>query len=323
MKGLVIIVTDDEYKKIRKNAMEFRESVGDVECVKMNRDGTVKTSRIAAVVVTFNRKEMLIENIRMLLSQTAKVDSIIVVDNHSTDGTYQEVCDVFCTDISKIDYYYLNQNLGGAGGFEFGVRTAFYYGYDLIWLMDDDGHPIDTDTLQHIINKIYSLGLGHKLFVLNSLVLADESHVSFSNLGTRDLKMLENEFKNGILHDDDKMLVLPFNGTMISKELVQEIGFPNADLVINGDEWDYINRAKRAGAYIATVTDSLYYHPSAPNGVKVLGEETPIFLAKWKYYYYCRNYVYRIRWGGGGEESGCKHFESNQAFDKKYNRDYV
>ena len=42
---------------------------------------------LAAVIVTFNRKELLSENIRMLLKQTRPFDKIFVVDNCSTDGT--------------------------------------------------------------------------------------------------------------------------------------------------------------------------------------------------------------------------------------------
>ena len=42
---------------------------------------------LAAVIVTFNRKNLLGENIRMLLKQTRPFDKIFVVDNCSTDGT--------------------------------------------------------------------------------------------------------------------------------------------------------------------------------------------------------------------------------------------
>ena len=46
---------------------------------------------IAAVVVTFNRKDLLKENIKMLLVQDEYIDRIIIVDNHSTDGTQEEI----------------------------------------------------------------------------------------------------------------------------------------------------------------------------------------------------------------------------------------
>lgn len=41
-------------------------------------------------------------------------------------------------DQKTIFYFNTGRNLGGAGGFNFGVRKAYEAGYDYIWLMDDD-----------------------------------------------------------------------------------------------------------------------------------------------------------------------------------------
>lgn len=44
---------------------------------------------IVAVIVTYNRKELLVQNIDMLFAQTHMVNRIIVGYNCSTDGTYE------------------------------------------------------------------------------------------------------------------------------------------------------------------------------------------------------------------------------------------
>ena len=44
-------------------------------------------SKITAVVVTYNRRELLIRCIEHLRKQTVKLDNIIVINNGSTDGT--------------------------------------------------------------------------------------------------------------------------------------------------------------------------------------------------------------------------------------------
>ena len=44
---------------------------------------------IAAVVVTYNRKELLMECLDALKKQTCKIEKIIVIDNNSNDGTYE------------------------------------------------------------------------------------------------------------------------------------------------------------------------------------------------------------------------------------------
>ncbi len=43
--------------------------------------------KVAAVIVTFNRKEMLIRNLECILNQSRTLDKIYVIDNASTDGT--------------------------------------------------------------------------------------------------------------------------------------------------------------------------------------------------------------------------------------------
>ena len=51
--------------------------------------GDKRKNTICAVVVTYNRKKLLGECLDALLHQTRPLDSIIVIDNASTDGTYE------------------------------------------------------------------------------------------------------------------------------------------------------------------------------------------------------------------------------------------
>jgi rhamnopyranosyl-N-acetylglucosaminyl-diphospho-decaprenol beta-1,3/1,4-galactofuranosyltransferase len=50
-----------------------------------------KHETVAAVVVTYNRKELLRQCLGGILAQTRPVDAIYVVDNASTDGTDQMI----------------------------------------------------------------------------------------------------------------------------------------------------------------------------------------------------------------------------------------
>lgn len=84
--------------------------------------------KVVAVVVTYNRKKLLEENIKALLEQEDKDFDILIVDNSSTDGT-QEMVEKYKTD--KLKYINTGKNLGGAGGFNFGVRQAIKQGYRL------------------------------------------------------------------------------------------------------------------------------------------------------------------------------------------------
>jgi len=118
---------------------------------------------VCAVVVTYNRKELLVECLDALLKQTRPLDAIYIIDNASTDKTPEllkekgyiqefppkELTEPWEREFSanaktnekaptKIHYVRMYENTGGAGGFYEGVKRGYERGYDWLWLMDDD-----------------------------------------------------------------------------------------------------------------------------------------------------------------------------------------
>jgi rhamnopyranosyl-N-acetylglucosaminyl-diphospho-decaprenol beta-1,3/1,4-galactofuranosyltransferase len=57
-------------------------------------------------------------------------------------------------------------------------------------------------------------------------------------------------------------IVIPFNGVLVTRELVERIGLPRAEYFIWGDDHEYRLRAEAAGARIATVVGAQVRHPS-------------------------------------------------------------
>ncbi|TDC51029.1 glycosyltransferase [Actinomadura sp. KC345] len=92
---------------------------------------------VAAVVVTYNRRELLDEALTALGAQTRVPDRIVVVDNASADGTAEMVRGRF----PDADLLTLPRNVGGAGGFGAGMARALDGGAGLLWLLDDDTVP--------------------------------------------------------------------------------------------------------------------------------------------------------------------------------------
>jgi len=95
------------------------------------------TPRVAAVVVTYNRRELLLEALAAVAAQSRAPDEVIVVDNASADGT----ADAVRASYPAVRLAGLTRNTGGAGGFAYGLATALAGGADLVWLMDDDTVP--------------------------------------------------------------------------------------------------------------------------------------------------------------------------------------
>lgn len=93
--------------------------------------------RVVAVVVTYNRRDLLIEALTAVLGQTRAPDAVIVVDNASTDDTAEMVRGRF----PAVRLATVQRNTGGAGGFAYGLALALADAADLVWLMDDDTVP--------------------------------------------------------------------------------------------------------------------------------------------------------------------------------------
>ena len=96
--------------------------------------------RVAAIIVTYNRKVKLRSCIEAVLAQCGADDiEIVVVDNNSRDDTaalFDALGPFFCN--KRIHYYNTGANIGGAGGFCYGLRKAAELGCDYAWLMDDE-----------------------------------------------------------------------------------------------------------------------------------------------------------------------------------------
>jgi len=116
---------------------------------------------VCAVVVTYNRKNLLLECLDALRKQTRPIQGIYLIDNASTDGTHElllkegyikelppenlvepwekefEIKNLTDGQPIKLHYVRMHENTGGAGGFHEGVKRAYEKGYDWLWLMDD------------------------------------------------------------------------------------------------------------------------------------------------------------------------------------------
>ncbi len=93
---------------------------------------------VAAVVVTRNRPQLLQRAVWALLSQSQSPDSVIVVDNASTNTTTTLFQDGPFAAESRVVYLRRDRNEGGAGGFSEGIAYAIGQGADWVWVMDAD-----------------------------------------------------------------------------------------------------------------------------------------------------------------------------------------
>lgn len=187
--------------------------------------------KVTAVVVTYNRLELLKENINALLIQKYNNFDIMIIDNASTDGTEKYVRGI---DNNKIKYINTGSNLGGAGGFSFGVRQAIEKGYDYAWLMDDDTIP-SSEALDSFMNKVNKFR--GEFSYLASVVrwkdglLCEMNKQYLSQEWGNEINMM----KNNLIPVNSSSFVSFF----VDLNIAKKVGLPQKDFFIYGDDWEY------------------------------------------------------------------------------------
>jgi rhamnopyranosyl-N-acetylglucosaminyl-diphospho-decaprenol beta-1,3/1,4-galactofuranosyltransferase len=217
------------------------------------------TSNTCAIVVTFNRKNLLQRCLSRVATEIEE-RNILVVDNASTDGTSELVLSTF----PNVRVLRLERNVGGAGGFEAGLRWASKRGFSRYWLMDDDGLPCDGCLRQ--LSKSMEI---HNLDIAAPLVECDApmGSLSFgldcgSFFATNTAQITSWCGPGGLIFTDANF----FNGTLIRDTAINRIGLPDRRLFIRGDEVEYLHRAKEAHLVCATVVAARFIHPSGRDG---------------------------------------------------------
>ncbi|QCX28222.1 glycosyltransferase [Nocardioides jishulii] len=250
--------------------------------------------RIVAAVVTFNRLTLL-QGLVARLREIDGVAEIVVVDNASSDGTGAWLRGLEGTPGTPVVPRLLDENRGGAGGFREGLDVAVERGADLVWLMDDDGMP-DPDCLEVLLAHDGELDFWGPAVVDEERGdrLVFPIRLPGTSTVVHDMAAVRAAATDGLIRD----VVIPFNGVLVTRELVQKIGSVRAELFIWGDDHEYRLRAERAGARIATVVDAVVRHPSVGAlGTPMLGgrmtyNHSPSDL---KHYCMARNNLLNLR----------------------------
>lgn len=264
---------------------------------------------VCAVVVTYNRKGLLIECLEALENQSRPIDAIYIVDNASTDGTPQllvEKCyldHILPSNLSEpyemtseknqipIHYLRMHENTGGAGGFHEGVKRAYKDVYDWIWIMDDDAEP-EKDSLK----KLEDYFNFKDISALSCKVMDDNTSIQLHHRGYINLKKMfpclhipleAKYYKNKSIEIE----FASFVGLMINREVVEAIGFPNKQFFIHNDDIDYCIRMRKLNK-ILLIPDSIIFHKDKAFSETTNNKGRTSYEKLWITYFERRNAVW-------------------------------
>lgn len=241
-----------------------------------------KKLRVAAVVVTYNRLPLLQQCLRALAAQSVHLEAIWLIDNASTDGTQTAVQAMH---LENLVYRNTGKNLGGAGGFAYGVKEAAMAGYDALWLMDDDTIP-EREALQNLLEC--DRKLEGKYGWLSSRALAPDGTDQPMN---RQRKTPYTDVE-GYTENQVPAVMASFVSLFLRTDIVKKFGIPIADFFIWSDDWEYTRRiSKELPCYVAS--ESRVVHAMKNPGTVNIATDVP---ARWeRYRYFYRNDVVLYR----------------------------
>jgi len=244
---------------------------------------------ICAVVVTYNRKELLLECLEALRKQTRSVQGIYLIDNASTDGTPKllfekgyikelppenltepwekefEIKNLTDGEIIKLHYVRIHENTGGAGGFHEGAKRAYEKGYDWLWLMDDDAEPKEDALFLLMKYKDFkNVTVICPLIVHKETGKIENNHHKIFTRFMEEKPVVEElnplKVKGKIL----KIQANAFVGPLIHRRGISKAGFPMKELFIWGDDTEYTFRLNRSGLLLL-VCDAIIFHKDVRN----------------------------------------------------------
>lgn len=245
--------------------------------------------KVLAVVVTYNRLELLKECISAIETQDYKSD-ILVVDNHSNDGT-DKWLEEYTKSKDDIFYVALPQNIGGAGGFNYGIKWSVTHGYDYAWIMDDDC-IVKKDSLLELMKADKLLGGPGKYGFLSSVVLWKNGKVCIMNKPKVEKKFYKHIelLKNGIV----KINQATFVSVLLPAKTIRKFGLPIKEYFIWGDDVEYTRRIAlrgRKNSYL--IGKSEVIHKMSQNIGSDIATDDISRLDRYRMAYRNENFTYR------------------------------
>lgn len=245
------------------------------------------SQRVCVMIATYNRRDLLRECLRSLQNQTRPPDEIFLIDNASSDGTSA----MLESEFSQFPVLHSPSNQGASFGYHEGIKYAFDNGFDWVWVVDDEGRA-EPDCLEKL------LAHSHPNAILTPLKKDSGGRIyGIHAWRKRNLDVAEEvaRLPSPVIRDE---FLFDFTATLIPRQLVAQVGFPNKGFFIWFDDFEYAFRLKnRTRVQIIAVPDAVFYHDFGANTrqVSFLGRRS--FRSDqpaWKLYYGARNPLYTL-----------------------------
>jgi len=265
--------------------------------------------KTSIITVTYGNRAIYVEQL-VEAAWKAGASEIFVLDNGSTPENTERL-DCIADADARVFVYHNAKNEGSAGGYKKAFEWAgSQSSANFFWVLDDDNIPHPT-ALESLILAYKILGdcksnvlvsyrklldrealvTTHKQKLLSSITAGDilGRERSLWKIGLKSVFKVASSDQSEVNYPIVRRARASWGGLFFHKEIFHDVGYPNDEFFLYGDDFEYSDRICNSGRKIFTVYGSQIVDiDPQPNASLLLSDSQSAF----KTYYALRNHVY-------------------------------
>lgn len=225
---------------------------------------------VTAVLVAYNRRELLGEALEALAAQSRPVDRLVVINNASDDGSGDVAEAALAEWGDRARVIHLVENTGGAGGFTVGIAAAVSAELpqltDWVWVMDDDTVPGPEALAEALAaHERYRASGPDSLAVMGSRVVWSDGDDHPMNTPKPKPFARKAERERAASVGCMEIRSISFVSAFLRADRIRELGLPVAAYFLWNDDTEFSTRLMR-GARGIYVPHSVVMHKTKIRG---------------------------------------------------------
>ena len=221
-----------------------------------------RPTRVVAVLVSYNRRDLLEKALDSLCRAARLPDALVVVDNASTDGAREYLQELALAQALPLplDLVTLEKNTGGAGGFAVGMAQALaHHDPDLVWIMDDDTEP-QAQTLAAAVKVWESFPAWDRpAFVASQVLWSDGRNHPMNTMRSR-FGGNAADVRRARQVNARPIRSASFVSLFIDAQALREVGLPVVDYFLWNDDFEFTGRLARYRLALLSEDSQVLHH---------------------------------------------------------------
>ncbi|MGE5303976.1 MAG: glycosyltransferase family 2 protein, partial [Alphaproteobacteria bacterium] len=214
-------------------------------------------------ILTFNARELALQCLQSVSRVTTPNLTVVVVDNASSDGTYEALVEANF----NIRLICNQENLGFAGGNNVGIRMALREGADYVVLLNQDT-VVDPAFIDELVAQAEADRRAG--FVCSKIYFLDQPNIlwfagaTFNTMTGRNRHIGHGQLDTG-QYDHVREIARPCGcSLLITRELLDQVGVMEEKYFLYCEEIDWMLRARKKGFVAVMAPKSKVWHKVSP-----------------------------------------------------------